>query len=1077
MGASCKVAYVTMLMIAMPLWGMALLDDQHGTDQSTLGAGHYRGRCARNCCCTRPGRRGATGPQGPTGATGATGPTGPCCSPTGPRGPRGPIGPRGPRGVTGTTGLTGYRGITGVTGVTGQTGPTGGTGATGYIGDPGSTGATGDRAWSRCPITGSAGTITVPEAPCPYLEYFLQGNIGGLEIATGSTGISIDLAGYTVQGDVAFDGGNSAVEIFSEPRGTIDGDVIAAQGSNAYTLKNLDIHGNVVAGPWTNSLTAGGRKRSRPSAASAAGDQEATVQPLDPTCKTGLLGANGAVPGVMQEPVQGHEQVGACEHVHGRMRMQPQEAAVGSRGPVGPIGPVTLEDLAGLGPVSDSLLGVGTRGIPSCTVGNTYLVTGCASPLPINSATCYVFQHDITCDITINTGSLSGDILIDLQGYTLQGNIYLTGNNSSSHTVYITSTGGAGGTITGSIGNGDPSNSSNYLIDVSNIAIGGTVTISSTSGDSYNNTITMTNCSLGDCSISSSYYSNSNYITMTNCSLGDCSIYSSSLDSFGNYITMTNCSLGDCSFSSSLGSFDNHITMTNCSLGDCYISSFSFYSNSNTIMMTNCSLGDCSISSALDSSSYDNTITMNNCSLGDCSISSRYPNDNHITMNNCSLMGVNIGSQFYDSTNTGNTVTVDSGSNVHGNIDVSQNLVTPSVTVSNHSVIEGNILGGSHGNTIEVDNSSIVTGNISESGGTVGATGSLTIDQSILLGCYNLSTETAVTITDSYANPCPFTPGTNNVTMQDVVVDGNIVLHLTDDNSFACVHASGMFCADGQQSNNAPVSVYINSSKIENSVYLGTGIDRCSIADSTVYNGINLGSQKTAYRLSNIIIDNPTQATGPNGVVAYNSTGLSLADLTIRNMQDGVQLTSCSNNNLADITVDANQQAGIRLMSDSNNNQITDTVARGNQAFGIFAGGSSNNILNGSLITMPGPTGCGIQLMGHQTCPQTAGCTGLQSVVSNFLVVGTQVSTATGTIGILANSNLALTGEYIIKNNTVSLNLTGFVGSGQDNVIFANNLSNNNTSAYANMGPLSGPTHWSNLSGSPLTPGSNVIIQ
>ena len=113
-------------------------------------------------------------------------------------------------------------------------------------------------------------------------------------------------------------------------------------------------------------------------------------------------------------------------------------AMQGVRGPIGRTGPMTLEDLAKLDTVSDSLLGIVTRGIPSCTGGNTYLVTGCTAghrSFPIGLATCYVFQQDITCDITIDTGSLSGDILIDLQGYTLQGNIFLAGNNQQIRTL------------------------------------------------------------------------------------------------------------------------------------------------------------------------------------------------------------------------------------------------------------------------------------------------------------------------------------------------------------------------------------------------------------------------------------------------------------------------------------------------------------------------------------------------------------------------------------------------------------------------------------------------------------------
>ena len=452
-------------------------------------------------------------------------------------------------------------------------------------------------------------------------------------------------------------------------------------------------------------------------------------------------------------------------------------------------------------------------------------------------------------------------------------------------------------------------------------------------------------------------------------------------------------------------------------------------------------------------------------------------------------MEVSIGSQAYNSANTGNTVTVDSGSNVHGNIDVSQGLISPTITISNRSVVEGNILGGSCGNTITIDNDSIVSGSVQAGPATqcTGCTGCLVsntgpsctncinaflMDKAILLGCYNLSTGTnAVTITDSYANSCPFTPGDNRIRMRNVTVDGNIVSTLHDDSCLACVNASGILCVHATAGNAQPTTFNVNNSVIGNGAYVGDNIDQCSLDNSTILNGVNLGSNKSGYVLSNLIIDNPTQATGANGIVANSSTGLAIHDITLNSMQDGINLVQCSNNTLADSTVRNGQQAGIRMMSECNNNALNNIVAEGNQAFGILIEGSSNNMLNGSRVTMPGPTGSGIEVIGSSSV-----ITGPQSVIQRYTIDGTTESATTGTVGILVQSGSPVTGEYIIANNVVLNNLIGCIGSGQDNAVFVNNTVANNGTNYDNMGPLSATGHWAELSDMPQHPVVNVTL-
>ncbi len=975
------------------------------------------------CFCGRRGQTGATGRTGLAGAAGAIGATGPtrsrCTGPTGPAGLTGFAGPLGPRGETGPTGPTGDPGVTGHRG---PQGPQGAIGTTGPTGVTGVTGPTGPVPLGYCMIPGGTTTVTIPycgndNLDCNCSQYTLAGDIGGLYFTPSLSGRGINFAGHTIDGDVTLGGNNENIALYSDAQGVINGSVIAATGSNSLSIENLRIKGHVLDAPWIDSYSTG---------------------------PTGMF-------------------------------RTPMRAMQGVRGPIDRTGPMMLEDLAKLDTVSDSLLGIVTRGIPSCTGGNTYLVTGCTGgatgSFPIGLATCYVFQQDITCDITIQTNALLGDILIDLQGYTLHGNIFLAGNNPNGFTVYITSTGGAGGTITESIGNDHFS--SQYLIDISNITIGGAVNITNSADNSYNNIITISNCSLRDCYISSSEETSyNNTITISNCSLRDCYIsFSSEETSYNNTITISNCSLRDCyiSFSSEETSYNNTITISNCSLRDCYISSFSPYSatatRSNTITMTNCSLGDCSISSI--DVTYSNYITMTNCSLGDCFISSRYPYSNTITMTNCSLVEASITAQIYDSGNTSNTITIDSGSNVHGNIDVSQGLNTPFVTISNRSVVEGNILGGNNGNTIEVDNSSIVTGNISELGGS----NSLTIDKSVLLGCYNVAAPEQITITDSYANPCPFTPGDNRIRMRNVAVDGNIVSTLHDDSCLACVNASGILCVHATAGNAQPTTFNVNNSVIGNGAYVGDNIDQCSLDNSTILNGVNLGSNKSGYVLSNLIIDNPTQATGANGIVANSSTGLAIHDITLNSMQDGINLVQCSNNTLADSTVRNGQQAGIRMMSECNNNALNNIVAEGNQAFGILIEGSSNNMLNGSRVTMPGPTGSGIEVIGSSSV-----ITGPQSVIQRYTIDGTTESATTGTVGILVQSGSPVTGEYIIANNVVQNNLVGCIGSGQDNAVFVNNTVANNGTNYDNMGPLSATGHWAELSDMPQHPVVNVTL-
>ncbi len=67
-------------------------------------------------------------------------------------------------------------------------------------------------------------------------------------------------------------------------------------------------------------------------------------------------------------------------------------------------------------------------------------------------------------------------------------------------------------------------------------------------------------------------------------------------------------------------------------------------------------------------------------------------------------------------------------------------------------------------------------------------------------------------------------------------------------------------------------------------------------------------------------------------------------------------------------------------------------------------------------------------------------------------------------------------GEYSVSNNLTLDNVTGYIGSGSDNVIFINNKSQDDSGAFENMGPSSNASHWVGLTNQPQAPAINVIM-
>ncbi len=311
--------------------------------------------------------------------------------------------------------------------------------------------------------------------------------------------------------------------------------------------------------------------------------------------------------------------------------------------------------------------------------------------------------------------------------------------------------------------------------------------------------------------------------------------------------------------------------------------------------------------------------------------------------------------------------------------------------------------------------------------------------------------------------------GSNVVTLNHVTVQGDVTLNLTDQNYFSYINIVGTLTVGGLALTQNPVALNINGALIGGSFIVDSGLDDLTFVNGTVVQGISLGTNNAGYVLGNISIGNESIVSSVDGIVATGCTGCSLHDLIVQDMLHGINFSGCSYNTLNDIAVINNQQAGVWLSAGSNNNNLNNINAINNGVQGILVQDSFGNTLAGSSVNMvaSNANAVGIEV------DDTSAAANPRSTVADFVIRGNAVDTS----GIVITSNSPATGEYLISNNVVSNNLIGYQGPGNDSAIFMNNRSEQNSTAFTNMGSLSDANHWVGPSATPVMyPALNIVM-
>jgi len=195
-----------------------------------------------------------------------------------------------------------------------------------------------------------------------------------------------------------------------------------------------------------------------------------------------------------------------------------------------------------------------------------------------------------------------------------------------------------------------------------------------------------------------------------------------------------------------------------------------------------------------------------------------------------------------------------------------------------------------------------------------------------------------------------------------------------------------------------------------------------NIANNNTKSGIELKSSGNNTLSGNMLHNNS------RGITPTDSDFNTIANNNITSKEYGIQLDSCSNNNLNSNNINTSGQAGngIHLESSSdntlNNNNITTS---GEAGFGIFLKSSSNNTLNNNDITTTGQNGDGIHT--RTSTNNTVTDSNIQTNSSNAFALHLYENSNITVINSVLNASCSgIADVHFMQNGTINLTNTTF---------------------------------------------------